>query len=107
MALEQALRELLNASSEAEQARLEALQAWAHFWVQQPDEDEVRAAWAALAGQEQAHLLVRMSRDEARHVLELMRRWDEPGHNAQEHESLIRQLRELGLQRPSNSPTSP
>lgn len=81
----------------AQKARLDALRAWAYFWVQQPDEAQVREAWESIAGTEEAHFLVRMSRDEARYVLGVMRKWEEPEHNAQERESLILELRHLGL----------
>jgi hypothetical protein len=100
VALEEALHELLAASTDAERARLEALRAWAHFWVQQPVEAEAREVWARIAGPELAHFFVRMSRDDARHVLELLRRWDEPEHNAQERENMIEELRALGLHQP-------
>lgn len=97
MALRAALNELLATSTAAQNARLAALQAWAHFWVQDPNESEVHETWASVAGPDGAHLFVQMSRDEARHVLDLIRRWEEPGHNAQERDSLILQLRQLGL----------
>ena len=100
MALEDALHELLATSMEAERARLEALRAWAYFWMQQPDEAAARGLWANIAGAEQSHFFVRMSRDEARHVLELLWRLDEPEHNAQERQNLIQELRELGLRQP-------
>ena len=100
MALEAALRELLAASMDAERVRLEALRAWAHFWMQQPDEAAANELWASLAGPELSHFFVRMSRDEARHVLELLGRLDEPEHNAQERENMIQELRALGLQQP-------
>lgn len=85
---------------DAEKARVEALRAWAYFWAQQPDESEAREAWATVAGPELAHFFVRMSRFEARHVLDVLRKWDEPEHNRQEREALIQQLRELGLRQP-------
>lgn len=44
------------------------------------------------------HCFVRMSPIEARHVLDVLRKWDEPEHSRQEREALIGQLRELGLQ---------
>lgn len=100
VALEEVLRELLAASMEAERARLEALRAWAHFWMQQSDETAARELWASIAGPEQSHFFVRMSRDEARHVLELLWRLDEPEHNAQERQNMIQELRALGLQQP-------
>lgn len=100
MALEEVLHELLAASKEAERARLEALRAWAGFWMQRPDESAARELWASIAGPEQSHFFVRMSRDEARHVLELLWRLDEPEHNAQERENMIQELRALGLQQP-------
>ena len=100
VALDDALRELLAVSAEAEKARLDALRAWAYFWMQQPDEIEAREAWAAIAGPELIHFFVSMSRDDARHVLELLRRWDEPEHSAQERVNMIHELRALGLQQP-------
>lgn len=100
MALEEVLHELLAASMEAERARLESLRAWASFWMQQPDEAATRELWGNIAGPEQTHYFVRMSRDEARHVLELLWRLDEPEHNAQERENLIQELRALGLRQP-------
>lgn len=100
MALEEVLQDLLAASMEAERARLEALRAWAHFWVQQPDEAAARELWADIAGPEQSHFFVGMARDEARHVLELLWRLDEPEHNAQERENMIQELRALGLRQP-------
>jgi hypothetical protein len=108
VALDDALLELLALSIDAERVRLEALRAWAHFWVQQPDEAAAREAWADIAGAEQAHFFVQMSRDDARHVLELLRRWDEPEHSAQERENMIQELRALGLQQPPRgTPSSP
>jgi hypothetical protein len=98
------LRELLSASINAERARLEALRAWARFWIQQPEESEASKAWAAIAGPELAHFFVRMSREDARHVLELLRRWDEPEHSPQERENMIQELRALGLQQPPRMP---
>jgi hypothetical protein len=100
VALDDALQELLALSMQAETVRLEALQAWAYFWVQQPDEAAAREAWAGIAGPEQAHFFVHMSRDDARHVLELLRRWNEPEHSAQERDNMIQELRALGLQQP-------
>lgn len=100
VALEEALHELLAASMEAERARLEALRAWAHFWMQQPDEAAARELWANVAEPELSHFFVHMSRDEARHVLELLWRLDEPEHNAQERENMIQELRALGLRQP-------
>jgi hypothetical protein len=100
MALEPALRELLAASMDAERARLEALRGWASFWMQQPDEAEARKAWASVAGPELSHFFVRMSREDARYVLELLHRWDEPEHNAQERKNMIQELRAVGLQQP-------
>ena len=105
MALHNALRELLAVSVEAERARLEALRSWAHFWMQQPDDAEASEAWTSIAGPELAHFFVRMSRDDARHVLELLRRWDEPEHSAQERANMIQELRRLGLQ--GTGPLSP
>ena len=100
MALEEVLHELLVASTEAERARLEALRAWAYFWMQQPDEAAARELWGSIAGPEQSHFFVRMSRDEARHVLDVLWRLNEPEHNAQERQNLIQELRELGLRQP-------
>jgi hypothetical protein len=100
MALDTALAELLAASMNAETARLEALRAWAYFWMQQPDEAEAAKVWESLAGPELTHFFIRMSRDEARHVLDLLRRLNEPEHNAQERENMIQELRALGLQQP-------
>jgi hypothetical protein len=94
------LNELLAVSTEAEKARLEALRAWAYFWMQQPDEAEARDVWTRIAGPELTHVFVRMSRDDARHVLELLARWDEPEHSAQERVNMIHELRALGLQQP-------
>jgi hypothetical protein len=98
VALDDALHELLAASLEAERARLEALRGWAYFWAQQPEETEAREAWAGVAGLEHSHFFVHMSRLEARHVLDLLRRLDEPEPNAQERENMIQELRALGLQ---------
>ena len=84
----------------AEEARVEALRAWASFWAQQPDEAQAREMWTAVAGPELAHFFVRMSRFEARSVLDLLRRLDEPEHNAQERDNMIQELRALGLQQP-------
>ena len=100
MALEDVLHKLLATSMEAERARLEALRAWAYFWMQQPDEATARELWASVAGPEQTHYFVRMSRNEARHVLDVLWRLDEPEHNAQERQNLIQELRELGLRQP-------
>jgi len=100
MALEEVLHELLATSMEAERTRLEALRAWAYFWMQRPDEAAARELWANIAGPEQGHFFVRMSREEARHVLELLWRLDEPEHNAQERQNLIQELRALGLRQP-------
>lgn len=100
VAREEVLHELLAASMEAERARLEALRAWAYFWMQQPDEAVARELWASIAGPERSHFFVRMSRDEARHVLELLGRLDEPEHNAQERQNMIQELRALGLRQP-------
>ena len=76
MALEDVLHKLLATSMEAERARLEALRAWAYFWMQQPDEATARELWASVAGPEQTHYFVRMSRNEARHVLDVLWRLD-------------------------------
>jgi hypothetical protein len=100
VAVDDVLRELLAASREAERARVEALRAWASFWVQNPDEGEAREAWERIAGPELSHSFVRMSRFEARSVLDLLRRLDEPGQNAQERKNMIQELRALGLQQP-------
>ncbi|HEY3461841.1 MAG TPA: hypothetical protein VGK62_00120 [Gaiellaceae bacterium] len=98
MALEEALHELLAASIDAERSRLEALRGWAYFWLQQSDEAEARKVWTSVAGPHLTHFFVHMSPDDARRVLDLLRRWDEPEHNAQERKNMIQELRELGLQ---------
>ena len=100
VALDDVVRELLAASMDAERARVEALRAWASFWVQNPDEREARETWERIAGPELRHFFVRMSRFEARSVLDLLRRLDEPGQNAQERRNMIEELRALGLQQP-------
>jgi hypothetical protein len=98
--LDDVLRGLLATSMDAERARVEALREWASFWLQQPDEGEAREAWERIAGSELSHFFVQMSRFEARSVLDLLRRWDEPGQNAQERKNMIEELRALGLQQP-------
>ena len=91
----------MTTSVKAEKARVEALRAWAYFWAQHPDEAEASEVWKTVAGSELAHFFVRMSPVEARHVLDVLRKWDEPEHSQQEREALIQQLRELGLRQPA------